>query len=309
MIPRRSAVTAAIALLLLAGAGSAQCAGKIEPPPVVLRDVSKTPRTAKGTTVSLETSVTLFLPEGWRDEITTDGRLRVTVHFHGAQWFVIEEHARRGARNPLIAAYYGEGSTVYRKPFEQPGYFDAMLTSATAELRKRGAPANTRLDPIELQSFSAGYGAVREILKSPEYVSRIDRVLLADSLYGNRTTDTLGRPQADPEQLKPFTDYARMAAKGDKVFLFAHTSIVTPYASTVETADGLIKALGAKRELVTTGSLAAAAEGSSFPLTSRCDVNGFHIWGYEGPTGQAHMAVARTIADYWRALGVDRPKR
>lgn len=286
------------------GAAAGQAATKPEPPTVTLRDIAHAPRIARGTSVSIETSVTLFLPDGWRDEIATPtGNLKLTVHFHSAQWFAVEEHARRGARNPIVAAYYGEGSTVYKRPFLDPAYFDAMLSTVTAELLRNGAPAGTHPDPIELQSFSAGYGAVREILKSPDNTRRISAVVLADSLYASRTTDSLGRAVPDPEQMASFVNFARMAACGEKQMLVAHTSIATPtYSSTVETADALIAALGGRRETVTTGSLAAAAEGTSFPLTSRCDIGAFHVWGYEGPTGQAHMAVARTIADFWKAL-------
>jgi hypothetical protein len=275
------------------------------PPTVTLRDIAHAPRVARGTSISLETSVTLFLPDGWRDEIATPtGSLKLTVHFHSAQWFAVEEHARRGARNPIVAAYYGEGSTVYQRPFLDPGHLDAMLSTVTAELLRHGAPPGTHPGPIELQSFSAGYGAVREILKSPVNSRRISAVVLADSLYASRTTDSLGRAVPDPAQMASFIDFARMAARGEKQMLVAHTTIVTPtYCSTVETADALIQALGGTREAVTTGSLAAATEGTSFPLTSRCDIGAFHVWGYEGRTGHAHMAVARTIADFWSALG------
>jgi hypothetical protein len=281
--------------------GSAQ---SIEPPVVVLRDIARAPRIAHGTTVSLETSVTLFLPDGWLKEITSPGaKLPLTVHFHSAQWFAFEEHARRGARHPIVAAYYGEGSTVYRRPFLDPHYFDAMLTTVTAEVRRHGAPAQTTLGPIEVQSFSAGYGAVREILKSPENVKKISRVVLADSLYASRTTDSLARAIPDPEQMASFVDFARMAVRGEKQMLLAHSGIVTgSYCSTVETADAVIEAVGARRELVTTGSLVASAQGTSFPLTTRCDVGKLHIWGYEGSTAGIHMAIARTIADFWRAL-------
>ncbi|MCX7017905.1 MAG: hypothetical protein WCK47_03895 [bacterium] len=275
------------------------------PPVVALRDISNAPRLARGSTVEFNTSVALFLPEGWQNEISPDtGDLKVTIHFHGAQWFAIEEHARRGARHPLIAIYQGEGSRVYQAAFENPQNLNQLLDRALAETRKRGPTKLLRLAPIEVQSFSAGYGAVRELLKHPDYVRAISAIVLADSLYASLTTGTEGqRGQPDPEQMRPFIEYGKLAARGDKFFLLAHSDIATPaYASTVETGDALIAGVGARREQVTTGSLAAAAPDLGFPLLSRADARNFHVWGYAGRTPQAHMAIARTIAEFWHAL-------
>lgn len=311
-----NAVRALAGLAILANC----CLGfaSAEPPTVVLRDISKAPRVAKGELVAFDTSTSLFLPEGWKEQITSSPpAIKLTVHFHSAQWFAIEEHWRRGARNPILANYQGEGSSVYRRPFEDRELFGRLVSRTRDELTSRGAPAEIAINDIELQSFSAGYGAVREILKSPEYVKLISRVVLADSLYASLTTETLSSAQLmtteagtteprgvpDPKQMQPFYEFAQLAIAGKKQLLLAHTTIFTgSYASTVETADSLIHALGLAREVVTTGSLPAAAADAQFRLYSRCDKGGFHVWGYEGNTPQAHIAVARTIANFWNAL-------
>jgi hypothetical protein len=306
----RAAIAALAGVVMLCVSGGAAAitsstAATVEPPAVTLRDIARAPRIAHGETVHLDTSRTLFLPEGWLDTLTTPGAgIRLTLHFHGAQWYAIEEHARRGARNPILAHYLGEGSRFYQAPYLDPARLRDELASVTVELCRRGAPADAAIAELEIQSFSAGYGAVREILKSPDYVAMIRAVVLADSLYASLTTDSEGRrfPQAD--QMAPFIAFARLAARGERLMVVAHSSIpTTSYCSTVETADAIVAALGLDREEVSTGSLPAADAGLEFRLLSRADAGRLHIWGYAGATPQAHMAVARTMADFWQAAG------
>lgn len=292
-----------------------------EPPPVVLRDIAAAPRSARGTSVSLErTTVTialsgqaprestaevvLFLPEGWTDTLTTSA-VPLTVHFHGAPWFAIEEHARRGARHPLLAVHLGEGSSMYQRPLENRDYFPALLEKARARAAENAGVSGLRFGPLEVQSFSAGYGAVRELLKDVRWQREIRRLVLADSLYASLTTDSAGLLQPDSEQMRPFVRYAEQARQNGSAyqFLIAHSTIrVGSYADTVHTSDYLIERLGGTRSEVTTGSLPAAAADAPFPLESRYDENGVHIWAYHGATPQAHMAIARTIPEFWHSL-------
>ena len=302
-----------------------------EPPLVVLRPISPALSTFRGTSVTLEeTTVTidlpnmkkqarseavLYLPDGWKDTVTTAGptagAVPVTVHFHGAPWYAAAEHARRGARHPLVAISSGEGSSMYSGPFvREPGRLSRLLVRAAEAMTSRVA-SPTRFEPVEFQSFSAGYGAVRELLKQDEWQRRVTRLVLADSLYGSLTTDTAtGRQMPDPVQLAPFIRFARAAAGGPndgaptKRFVTAHTAIRVNYASTADTADALLAAIAEPRVAVAPGSHPAApADGSTtFPLTSRGGRGGFAVWGYAGATPEAHMAVARTMADFHRAL-------
>ncbi|MCX7717381.1 MAG: hypothetical protein N2111_03125 [Candidatus Sumerlaeaceae bacterium] len=296
-------VVGILSVSVCGAAGTTCTAAAVEPPAVVLRDIARAPRIARGETIDLDTSRTLFLPEGWLDTLTTPGAgIRLTLHYHGAQWYAIEEHARRGARNPMLAQYLGEGSRVYQAPYLEQARLRDELASVSAELRRRGAPPGAAVTELEIQSFSAGYGAVREILKSPDYVSMIRAVVLADSLYASLTTDTEGRRVPDPGQMAPFISFARQAANGERLMVVAHSSIPTAnYCSTVETADAIVQALDLVREEVRPGSIPAADAALEFRLVSRAEAGRLHIWGYAGATPQAHMAVARTIADFWRA--------
>ena len=74
---------------------------------------------------------TRFVPQTWK---ATDQTL--TIHFHTAEWLVIQEHLRRGATHPVAAFYLGEGSSVYRRAFEDPKRFGRVL-DIIARLRLR----------------------------------------------------------------------------------------------------------------------------------------------------------------------------
>lgn len=179
---RRSAGVFLVLLTLCAFASGPKAEAALpEPPPVVLRDIAGAPRVARGTTVTLERTtftialagkppreavaeLVLFLPDGWKDEITSDG-VRLTVHFHGAPWYIMEEHTRRGARHPLLSFHLGEGSSMYQKPLEDRDYFPGLLEKARGIVADRAGTPGLRFEPLEGQSFSAGYGAVRELLK------------------------------------------------------------------------------------------------------------------------------------------------
>lgn len=313
----------------------------VDPPPVILRPISAANQVAKGTSITLEsTTVTialtgvpkrdvaaqavLFLPEGWHQTIrgweTTTATLPLTIHFHGSPWWAVEEHARRGARNPLLACYFGEGASMYERPLKQPGKYQQLIASSITEAVKHGAPSQLEFRPVEIQSFSAGYGAVREVLKDAQAVRDISRIVLADSLYASMTTEslhatrTIPEPRADgttetipagpkDDQMAGFVSFAREAAAGRKEMLIAHSTIVTPtYCSTLETAQYIAEALNLESVDVPEGALPAADAVQAFPLAARADRGGLHIWQYTGTTPQAHMAIARTIADFHFAL-------
>ncbi len=74
-----------------------------------------------------------------------------------------------------------------------------------------------------------------------------------------------------------------------------YSAVVPPnYASTEETADFLIKAVGAKKH---------PASGDDPPgliLMSKADLNGFHVRGYAGDTGPDHMKHLHALAVWLR---------
>src|SRR6202008_3471347 len=96
----------------------------------------------------------------------------------------------RLSNTALITVQLGAGSSAYRRPFEDTKLFQNLLREAADELHLRRGWSS-----ITLSGFSAGYGAVREILRQPENFARVDRVLLLDGMHTNYLPE--GKPLAD----------------------------------------------------------------------------------------------------------------
>jgi len=175
----------------------------------------------------------------------TNGTIDVVVHFHGGLAYMARDIEQYGFNTVLIYFSPGGFSSAYRVPFEDEKRFERLLDEAKDELREQERWAeDVDWDDVVVTSFSAGYGAVRELLKSPRYVREIDGVLLCDSLYAGYVGEPAER-RVNPQQMKPFVDFAKRAARGKKYFTFTHSYIVPPgYAGTHETADYLAEALG-----------------------------------------------------------------
>ena len=244
---------------------------------------------------------TLFVPEGWT--CATNGEVPLIIHFHSATWFAIEEHLRHGLKTPLLAYYLGEGSSKYSKPFTDPRRLERILRLTEQQLALISVARLPHIGAIEISSFSAGYGAVREILKSPEYRKQIRRVVLCDSMYASFEVDAGGKTNRVParEHIEPWLPFAKAAAAGEKTFVLTHSQVPTAgYANSAQCGQALSAAVGASVQTIDAGSDPAAK--GEFPLLSRSDLGNFHVWGYGGTNAMAHMIHARHLAEVWQAL-------
>ena len=275
------------------------------PPPMPRRVIAPTTNAPQGESVLLEdggVKFTLFIPSGWK--ASDSGETIVTTHFHTIVWFVIQEHLRRGVATALICFQLGEGSTTYRQPFEDTNRFSRVLRLVEGELSKRSAPVHVQIRGVDISSFSAGYGAVRELVKSPSYFKMIRRIVLLDSMYAAfEPTAAVERPRKPAnDQIEVWAPFAQAALRGEKTFVLTHSAVPTDkYASSGECATALLELLEVPRELVRSGTLPATTD-REFPLQSRADRGKFHIWAYGGEDAQAHMTHVRHMADVWRAL-------
>lgn len=301
-------------LTLLSGflAGSARAESPLPvPPPMPVRAIAPGDEAPAGRQVVLNdrgANFTLFVPQGYAP--AASGEVTLTVHFHTAVWFGIQEHLRRGCANPIVCFHAGEGSAVYRAPFEDRERFGRWLRLVEAELVSGGAPTNTRVTAIEISSFSAGYGAVRELVRQPEYRRLLRRVVLSDSLYGGLDAAALaeGRRVVLPEHVDCWLPLAREAMAGEKDFVLTVSAIPTArYASSTECADAILAALGVPKRAVAPGSL-PSADDPDFPLRHRADQGRFHVWYYDGTNAPAHLTHPRHLADVWRALDARAPR-
>ena len=242
-----------------------------------------------GTRVDLGDEATMFVPEGFKPP---GGVVDVLVHLHGAPATI--EAAFLEAKWPgVLVEFNRKGlSSVYTKPFADRALFPRLLENAIKALNDRNLVDWAKLGRVAVSSFSAGFGGVREILKVPENVDRIDALIMADSIYAGYEGDPASK-KVDPALMAGFREFARRAASGSKTFVVTHSAQIPPgYASTTETADDLIRSV---RGEATAGRV---DRGGGWVQTREFRKGGLHVVGYEGGGGRGpHAAPPADLRD------------
>jgi len=243
--------------------------------------------TPPGTHEKLELG-TLFLPA----KLKLKSPVPLFIHFHGGNWLP-EVTASRLGNTAVISIQLGSGSSVYARPFNDPQLFARLI--AEAEVKE-----GVKFAPITLTAWSAGYGAIREILKTPENYARVERVLLIDGLHtgyaaGKPGTGKQQESELETANLEIFLQFARDAITGRKQMIITHSEIFPgTFASTTETADWLIVQLGLKRKAVLkwgpmkTQQLSEARAGK------------FLLTGFAGNTAPDHVDQLHSLPEYLR---------
>ena len=193
--------------------------------------------------------VELFIPAGTGHA----DALNLVLYFHGSAFVPEYAVSKVGGDHVVAVVSLAPGSGVYDRTFSDPAVYDSLLARLG---REAGAamhqPATFRT--VTLVGFSAGYGAVRAILRDARHFEQVDAVLLLDGLHTSYIPD--GVPLAkggtlDEKPLEPFVKFARAAISGDKRFLITHSEIFPgTFASTTETTDYLVQTLGLTLEPV-----------------------------------------------------------
>jgi hypothetical protein len=224
------------------------------------------------------------------------------IHFHGRDNVVVSAVEEAEITAAVVSVSRSGLSSAYEKPFSDAGLFRAVIDDAIRGLVDSGiVPPDTKLGRVFVSSFSAGFGAIRAILRRPEYFSMVDGIVMADSLYcgyeGPRDKRRL-----DAQKMADFRRFAREAALGHKFMLLTHSAQVPEgYASTTETADDLIHCVGAQRQTV-------AAETAGMQLLSVAALGGFHVRGFAGAEGTDHGDHLRHLADWYKMLPISRTR-
>ncbi|MCL4709345.1 hypothetical protein KJ068_29665 [bacterium] len=195
--------------------------------------------------------VKVFLPENRRKARNFD----LLVHFHGAGF--LTQYAALHHRNGLLAATInlGSGSGVYGRAFEDSTVFSELLQMLRDSLQARLAHRIV-IKRVILSGFSAGYGAIRKILSTPQNYARVDAILLLDGIHASYVPEYQvlaegGAIQAD--DLAAFVRFARDAAApySNKRFLITHSEIFPgTFVSTTEATDFILQELDMKRRPV-----------------------------------------------------------
>jgi len=211
-------------------------------------------------------------------------RVDLLIHFHGVSY--VAKRAGYEAGRPFIVAAVnsGSGSAVYENEFPDESVFPALVETIRDSVSRK-ASTEIEISGLYLSSFSAGYGAVRAILK--DHQAMVDGVVLLDGLHTDYVPS--GRLLAqggalNAEKLRGFLEYARLAVEGKKRFVVTHSEIFPgAYASTTECADYLINSLRLQRHPV----LQWGPMGMQ--MLSETRQNGLAVLGFAGNTAPDHV--------------------
>jgi hypothetical protein len=215
----------------------------------------------------------------------------VLIHFHGMVSVVADNFTQSKVSGALIVINFNGLSAAYSKPFQNsPALFNSVLDRAFKQLGPK-----TTWGRISVSSFSAGYGAVREILKTPGSFDRIDALIASDSMYASLEEENEPRRPIKAHMLD-YVRFAKLASKGKKTFIITHSNQETPYASTTETANYMLEALSIHR-LPT-----SPRDAEALTLTSKAATGKFTVLGYDGITGQDHLQHLHNIHLWWAQL-------
>ncbi len=211
-------------------------------------------------------------------------RVDLLVHFHGAGYVPRRAGYESGRPFIVAAVNLGSGSAVYENDFRDEATFPRLIETIRSAVSERAA-TEIEISGVYLSSFSAGYGAVRAILKN--HPSMLDGIALLDGLHTDYvpTGRLLAQGGAlNTEKLKGFLDYARLALEGKKQFLITHSEIFPgTYASTTETADHLLDALHLHRHAVLKWGP------GGMQMLSETHQSGLTILGFAGNTAPDHI--------------------
>lgn len=249
------------------------------------------------------------------DFASSDGKMDVVVHFHGATDLVEQSYASVKLNAIVVVFNVGITSGAYRERFSSESLFQAVLDDTKAVLTKRHLK-DASIRRVALSSFSAGFGAVEQLLSAPAVLDGVDSVLLFDSIH----TSYDETKKLDLRPIEPFIRFAKAAIKGERLLFITHSQIPTlDYGSTTETTNLLLNAVGLAREaggptpaLLDLPAIKTAVPKKSLRTLSPktfVDQGGLFVRGYAGDKPEDHLShllqMASTalpaLAERWRA--------
>ncbi|MBK8249925.1 MAG: hypothetical protein IPK85_21415 [Gemmatimonadetes bacterium] len=243
----------------------------------------------------LPTAVDLFVPQ----RAVGLSNVPLVIHFMGATW--LPRQAIASMPQPVMVAtiHLGSGSAINARPFvDDSTRFTQLLSAIDSRLASaNGAP---QVSDLYLTAWSAGYGAIRQILRTAPNAERIRGILLMDGLHASYRPD--GRPLADGGtidslDLAPFLPFARRAVAGDKRMLITHSEVFPgTYASTTEASDWLLSQLGLPRTpILEWGPVGMQG-------LSRARAGGFEVIGFAGNSAPDHVDHLHGMAAFLARL-------
>jgi hypothetical protein len=226
---------------------------------------------------------------------TPDFGYDVVVHFHG-QTALRATLAQVVKGVTFVGIDLGNGSGPYSEAFTSAGTWPMLRDSIEDALKAQSGRAEAHVRHIGLMAWSAGYGAVNEILK--HHSSEIDAVVLLDGLHAawdQRLPHSFGPNKVVAGPIAPTIEFARLALTGDKIFVFTHSEVDPMfYPSTSLTAKFIADEVGLTMN-------PSPPSDEPYGLLATADVLGLHVWSYRGNDKPAHCThlqhVDRALRD------------
>jgi hypothetical protein len=226
---------------------------------------------------------TLFIPEKAQQKRP----VKLLLFFHGGDW--LPELAAAKQRNmAVITVQAGAGSGSYTKLFEDPARFLRLIAEAQTK-------SGLTFGEIDLGGWSAGCGALRQILGDAASYARVNGVLCIDGAHAGYVTGKPGPEESELEEdnLKVWLQLGRDAMAGKKRFIITHTEIFPgTFASTTETADYLLHAWGlAAHPVVKWGPMKTQ-------MLSEVKAGGLLVAGFAGNSAPDHVDQLHSLPEY-----------
>lgn len=228
--------------------------------------------------------------------LTKSGQFDVLFHFHGHE-AARKEWVQAINGIVLVGIDLGNGSGAYSSAFNSPAVFERLVASVEQGVAKHFKRNKATARHIGLSAWSAGYGAVQEILNTSYGKRRVDTVILLDGLHTGYLPSNPGVKILNHQQIQPFIDFAKLAVRKERFMFVSHSSIIPPgYASTTETANLLVRAVGGRP----TRSKPRRGDPMGLELVQRFSHGDFHVRGFSGNDKMDHCAHFGLLQDVAR---------
>src|ERR1035438_2936742 len=214
----------------------------------------------------------------------------ILFFFHGGTW--LPEVAAARNKVAVVTLQAGSGSASYTRLFDDPGRFPALLKEAEGK-------AGVRFGRVMLGGWSAGCGAIRQILQAPDSYARVAGALMIDGIHTDYVDGKPGPGESKigGETLEIWQQLARDAIAGRKRIIVTHSEIFPgTFASTTETADYLLKQLDlTRRPVLKWGPM-------GLQQLSEVRAGKFLLMGYAGNSAPDHVDQLQSLPVYLKWL-------
>lgn len=239
--------------------------------------------------------VDIFIPDRPVVGAAEPDERTLLVHLFGASYVPMNAVASAGEGYVLAVVNLGGSSIAYERTLSDSAAWTTLLARVREETNERTA-GRVHLGRVVVSAFSAGYAGVRALLSTTRNAAAIDGVILLDGLHTSYVPERAVLAEGgalDTAKLVPFLRYARRAAEGQSALLITHSEIFPgTFASTTETTDWLIAALGLARTPV----LAWGPGGMQ--QISQVRRGGLTILGFAGNTGPDHIDHLHGLGEF-----------